>query len=122
MGADGRALGGEGDDRFFVQEGGGNIIAGGEGSDEFWILTDDPDTVNTPNIIVDFETGVDMLGFVGQDSVTLYGNSIAVNNQTIAILNGIDFTNLMPGDIIFQSNNDNLIDISNGVDINTLTA
>lgn len=38
LGFSDRALGGDGDDQFFVGTGGGNLLSGGAGADKFWIL------------------------------------------------------------------------------------
>ncbi|TAE61275.1 MAG: hypothetical protein EAZ76_06410 [Nostocales cyanobacterium] len=105
LGANGRALGGEGDDIFYVQEGGNNIIAGGMGADQFWILTGDLPTV--ANTIVDFDLGTDVLYIGGQgntfnfNSLTFSGNTIAVGDQIIAILNDVNTSNLTAADFRF---------------------
>ncbi|MGB3636944.1 MAG: esterase-like activity of phytase family protein, partial [Rivularia sp. (in: cyanobacteria)] len=55
-----RALGGAGDDKFFVASGGNNIMSGGAGADQFWIVSGEiPEAANT---IVDFEVGTDVIG------------------------------------------------------------
>ncbi|MEA5553738.1 glycerophosphodiester phosphodiesterase family protein [Anabaena cylindrica UHCC 0172] len=105
LGADGRALGGDGDDQFFVQEGGGNLLSGGAGADKFWILTGDlPSAANT---IVDFDMGTDVLGIspasgFGFDDLILSGNSIMIGATTVAILNGINTTNLTTANFDFD--------------------
>ncbi|WP_353932952.1 esterase-like activity of phytase family protein [Okeanomitos corallinicola TIOX110] len=102
LGADGRALGGDGDDIFYVQEGGNNIIAGGAGADQFWILTDNIPA--TPNTIVDFQMGTDVLGIANQgadfgfDDLIFTGNDIMIGGQTIAILNGVNTSSLTVAD------------------------
>ncbi|MEB3150144.1 MAG: hypothetical protein VKL60_14120, partial [Sphaerospermopsis sp.] len=105
LGADGRALGGEGDDRFFVQEGGNNIISGGAGADQFWIVNGDlPAAANT---ILDFSMGTDVLGIAGQgtgfgfDDLTLSGNSIVINGTTVAVLNGVNTATLTAANFAF---------------------
>ncbi|WP_407674264.1 esterase-like activity of phytase family protein [Nodularia harveyana] len=105
LGADGRALGRDGDDKFFVQEGGGNLISGGAGADQFWILNGD--IPMTPNTIVDFEMGTDVLGIGGQgagfgfDNLTLTGDSIMIGATTVAMLSGVDTTGLTAADFAF---------------------
>ncbi|TAE59709.1 MAG: glycerophosphodiester phosphodiesterase [Nostocales cyanobacterium] len=103
LGTDGRALGGEGNDKFFVQEGGNNIIAGGTGADQFWIVNGDlPMETNT---IVDFTIDVDVLGIGGMglnfEDLTLIGNTIMINSQTVAVLSGIDTSNLTADNFAF---------------------
>ncbi|MEA5553739.1 phytase [Anabaena cylindrica UHCC 0172] len=103
LGADGRALGGDGNDIFYVVEGGGNLLSGGAGADQFWIYNGD--SLSAANTIVDFEIGTDVLGIgvAGFDfnDLTLSGNSIAVGNTTIAILNGINTTSLTAANFAF---------------------
>ena len=88
------ALGGDGDDRFFVGEGGGNLISGGAGADQFWIYTGN---VFAPaNTIIDFQAGTDVIGLVGAGlnfgSLTITGNSIALAGTTLATLTGFTGT------------------------------
>ncbi|MEM9927226.1 MAG: alkaline phosphatase [Cyanobacteria bacterium P01_D01_bin.50] len=92
-----RALGGEGDDKFFVS-GGGNILSGGEGADQFWIVNGEiPQSGNT---IVDFEVDTDVIGILGSaslgiDASTLEltemdGNTkVAFGDNTLAMVNGV---------------------------------
>ncbi|MFM5991153.1 MAG: glycerophosphodiester phosphodiesterase, partial [Sphaerospermopsis kisseleviana] len=105
LGADGRALGGEGNDKFYVQEGGGNLISGGAGVDQFWIVNGDlPAAANT---ILDFSMGTDVLGIGGQgagfgfDDLTLSGNSIIINGITVAVLNGVNTATLTAANFAF---------------------
>ena len=63
LGEGDRAVGGEGDDRFFVTSGGNNTITGGAGADQFWLASGEfPETAN---IITDFTSGEDVLGVAG---------------------------------------------------------
>jgi glycerophosphoryl diester phosphodiesterase len=105
LGIGGRAIGGDGDDQFYVGEGGDNLLSGGAGADQFWLLTGDvPETANT---VVDFTQGTDVLGIAGQGtavnfaSLTLTGNSIALNGDTFALLTGFDTTTLTAADFVF---------------------
>jgi hypothetical protein len=105
LGVDGRAIGGEGDDQFYVGEGGDNLLSGGAGADQFWLLTDVvPDTANN---VVDFTQGTDVLGIAGQGagvnfaSLTRTGNSISLNGDVFATLNGFDTTTLTAADFVF---------------------
>ncbi|MFL0604088.1 M10 family metallopeptidase C-terminal domain-containing protein, partial [Cylindrospermopsis raciborskii] len=95
LGVNGRAIGGEGDDRFFVGEGGGNIISGGAGADQFWILTDDPTKLKASNTIVDYTIGTDVIGITNQvanskGDLTFSGSDISLNGVLIATLNGVN--------------------------------
>jgi Ca2+-binding RTX toxin-like protein len=106
LGENGRAIGGDGDDQFYVGEGGDNLLSGGAGMDQFWLLTDmAPDTANT---VVDFTQGTDVLGIAGQGeginfaSLTFTGNSIALNGDTFATFNGFDATTLTAADFVFM--------------------
>jgi len=105
LGASGRALGGDGDDQFYVGEGGDNILSGGAGADQFWLLTD---TIPTAaNIVTDFVKGTDIIGIANQgagvnfNSLSFTGNSIALNGDVFATLNGFDTTTLTAADFIF---------------------
>ena len=93
-----RALGGAGDDKFFVGSGGNNIMSGGAGADQFWIVSGEiPEAANT---IVDFEIGSDVIGILGsaglgisQDTLTLNemdGNTeVGFGGNTLAMLNNV---------------------------------
>ena len=98
-----RALGGDGNDKFYVGLGGGNLISGGAGTDQFWIINAElPKAANT---ILDFQIGTDVIGInaavsLGITTSTLKLNqvgadtAISFNNQTLAILTGIQANNL----------------------------
>ena len=58
-----RLLGGAGDDSFFITDGGNNLLTGGDGADAFWIASGD--LVTSPNTIIDFEPGMDVIGIGG---------------------------------------------------------
>ena len=98
-----RALGGAGDDKFFVGSGSGNIISGGEGADQFWIVSGE--IAEAANTIVDFEIGTDVIGILGSaglgiDASTLEltemdGNTkVAFGENTLAMLNGVTGLNI----------------------------
>jgi glycerophosphoryl diester phosphodiesterase len=60
-------VGGVGDDRFFVGEGGDNILTGGLGRDLFWIANGTiPEQVN---VITDFTVGEDLIGLADAASL-----------------------------------------------------
>jgi Ca2+-binding RTX toxin-like protein len=102
----GRAIGGDGNDKFYVQSGGDNLLTGGAGADQFWLLTDvAPDKANT---VVDFTQGTDVIGIASQGSsvnfasLTRTGNSIALNGDVFAILTGVNTTTLTAADFVFM--------------------
>lgn len=94
LGSTGRALGGDGDDRFFVSEGGSNLLSGGAGADQFWIFT--AGNPVSPNTIIDFQSGTDVIGLVGAGlnfgSLTVAGNTISLAGTTLATLTGFTGT------------------------------
>ncbi|WP_052331570.1 alkaline phosphatase [Calothrix sp. PCC 7507] len=103
LGKDDRASGGNGNDKFYVQSGGGNLIVGDAGADQFWIVsTELPATANT---IVDFQIGIDVIGFLGSKSLGISASTlklnqvgdntdIAFNGKTLAVLNDIQASSL----------------------------
>jgi hypothetical protein len=85
---DGRAIGGDGNDQFYVGEGGDNLLTGGAGTDQFWLLTDvAPDPANT---VADFT------------NLIFSGNNIALNGDVFATLNGFNATTLTAADFVFM--------------------
>jgi arylsulfatase A-like enzyme len=105
LGTNGRALGGDGNDKFFVGSGGGNILSGGAGADQFWIANAElPSAANT---ILDFQIGTDVIGIQGAKSLGISASTLKLNQigadtaidfggQTLAILTGIQASNLTP--------------------------
>lgn len=96
-----------GNDRFFVQTGGDNLLTGGLGADQFWIAnTGIPEFANT---ITDFTLGEDVIGIAGLgasfDKLTLtqQGNNtlIAFNNNQLSVLNGIQSSSLSASNFAF---------------------
>jgi phosphodiesterase/alkaline phosphatase D-like protein len=102
LGTNGKALGGDGNDKFFVGTGGGNLLSGGAGVDQFWITTGDSPA--TPNTILDFQIGTDVIGFQGvganASNVVLAqvgaDTTIGFGGQTLAVLKGIQASSLTP--------------------------
>ena len=108
LGVGGRALGGDGDDTFYVGESGGNTLSGGAGADAFWILNDDAALLGTPNTIVDFTKGTDILGIAGQGDfdfgdLSFSGSNILVGTTTIATLTGVTTSTLTATDFVFSA-------------------
>ncbi len=102
LGTNGKALGGDGNDKFYVSTGGGNLVSGGAGVDQFWITTGD--TPATPNTILDFQIGTDVIGLQGvganASNVVLAqvgaDTTIGFGGQTLAVLKGIQASSLTP--------------------------
>lgn len=109
LGVGGRALGGDGDDTFYVGESGGNTLSGGAGADAFWILNDDAALLGTPNTIVDFTKGTDILGIAAQGAgfdftdLSFSGSNILVGTTTIATLTGVTTSTLTATDFVFSA-------------------
>ena len=107
-GMSGRAIGGDGDDKFYVLEGGDNLLSGGAGADQFWLLSDDAALIEIPNTVTDFTKGVDVIGIMGQGagvnfaSLSFTGNSIALNSDTFATLTGVNTSTLTAADFVFM--------------------
>jgi alkaline phosphatase len=105
LGVNDRVLGSDGDDAFYVGEGGDNLLSGGAGADQFWLLTDN--IPNSANTVVDFSQGEDVIGIANQgagvnfDSLTLDGNSIALQGTTFAVLSNFNTTTLTAADFVF---------------------
>ncbi|MEM8777509.1 MAG: esterase-like activity of phytase family protein [Cyanobacteria bacterium P01_G01_bin.49] len=107
-GTNNRILGGSGQDLLFLNSGGGNnVVTGGTESDQFWLVTDEEDLPAEANIITDFVSGEDVIGF-GTTSLsfedltlTLDGNNTTINGlgQTLAIVTEV--TNLSESDFVF---------------------
>lgn len=107
LGGNNALFGGDGDDTFFVSTGSGNTITGGAGADSFWLAITPKS--NEVNIITDFELGVDILGIGGLDldfydlSLTQDGANTVISTETqdLAILLGIQSTNLSEANFVF---------------------
>jgi hypothetical protein len=107
LGAGDRLFGGEGSDRFFATSGGDNTISGGKGTDQFWIASGEiPDVANT---ITDFTSGTDVLGIgglgIGYNDLSITQDDtntvIAANCENLAILPGVNATDLSVNDFVF---------------------
>jgi uncharacterized protein YjiK len=107
LGTNGKALGGDGNDKFFATSGngnggGGNILSGGAGVDQFWIASGDVPT--TANTILDFQVGIDVIGFqgIGANATNIVlaqigaDTTIGFGGQTLALLKGIQASSLTP--------------------------
>jgi alkaline phosphatase len=101
-GADDTLLGGVGNDAMYAIGVGGTIMVGGAGTDQFWIANGAlPETSNT---VVDFEVGVDVIGFAGVSGVSSVddlsftqgemGAVISAMGQDLAVLNGVNIIDI----------------------------
>ena len=65
--ASNRALGGVGDDKFYVLGGAGtNHLNGGAGADQFWLVSDIGDRPAAKQFVMDFQLGLDKVGMQGE--------------------------------------------------------
>lgn len=100
-------VGGDGNDNFFVGQGGGNTITGGEGTDQFWIANKQlPEETNT---ITDFQAGTDVIGIdslgIGFDDLTISQNAenviVGIGDQDLAVVIGVNAANLSMNNFVF---------------------
>jgi len=72
-----RALGGDGDDRFYVQAGAGtNYLNGGQGRDQFWLVSASGDRPAARQQVMDFQVGEDFIGVKGANYASLGFNQV----------------------------------------------
>ncbi len=106
LGEKGGILGGDDNDKLFGSNGDNNILSGTAGADQFWIFN--ANAPSAPKTILDFQVGTDVIGIQGARSLgisasnlvlTQVGNdtSISFGDQTLALLKGIQVSNLTPG-------------------------
>jgi hypothetical protein len=103
----GRALGGDGDDKFFANSGGGNLLSGGAGKDIFNIFVSD--VLSSANTILDFQSGTDKIEILGgitsisSARLAFTGSNISIDGNTVATLTGITTSTLTAGDFMFAA-------------------
>lgn len=107
-----RVFGGIGEDLIFVQAEGGNTITGGPDADDFWVATGGQ-LPNSLNIITDFTSGEDAIGFGGFPDLSF--NDLIVNqngentiigledNPSILELQGVQANTLTENDFVFAA-------------------
>jgi Ca2+-binding RTX toxin-like protein len=94
-----RLFGGDGNDSLYAGEGGNNLLWGGAGADNFWLVVGGS-LPNAPNVVKDFELGIDRIGMGGitVNQVSLFsqnGNTlIQIGGTDIALIEGVNSTQL----------------------------
>jgi 2',3'-cyclic-nucleotide 2'-phosphodiesterase (5'-nucleotidase family) len=101
-----RALGGAGDDKFYVLEGAGtNHLNGGAGADQFWLVSEIGDRPAAKQFVMDFQVGSDKVGLQGVAFSTLSFSQVGVD--TLLKVAGVEvghFTNLSAASLNSQTN------------------
>jgi glycerophosphoryl diester phosphodiesterase len=101
-----RALGGAGDDKFYVLGGAGtNHLNGGTGSDQFWLVSEIGDLPAAKQYVMDFQVGADKVGLQGVAFSSL--SFTTVGADTLLKVAGMEvghFTNLSAASLNNQAN------------------
>ena len=101
LGHSDHALGGDGDDTFYLSDGGDNLVTGGRGADAFWITTGE--AIAEDNVITDFAIDTDVIGVGGlginsteELTFTQVENDIVIafSDSDLAILQNTQASNL----------------------------
>jgi 2',3'-cyclic-nucleotide 2'-phosphodiesterase (5'-nucleotidase family) len=101
-----RALGGAGDDKFYVLGGAGtNYLNGGAAADQFWLVSEIGDLPASKQFVMDFQLGADKVGLAGVAFTSLSFSQ--VGSDTLLRVAGVDvghFTNLSASSLNNQAN------------------
>jgi 2',3'-cyclic-nucleotide 2'-phosphodiesterase (5'-nucleotidase family) len=101
-----RALGGAGDDKFYVLGGAGtNHLNGGAAADQFWLVSEIGDLPASKQFVMDFQLGADKVGLAGVAFSSLSFSQ--VGSDTLLKVAGVEvghFTNLSAVSLNNQSN------------------
>ncbi|MFN7740004.1 MAG: 5'-nucleotidase C-terminal domain-containing protein, partial [Cyanobacteriota bacterium] len=101
-----RALGGAGDDMFYVLGGAGtNHLNGGAAADQFWLVSEIGDLPSSKQFVMDFQLGADKVGLAGVAFSSL--SFIQVGSDTLLKVAGVEvghFTNLSAASLNNQAN------------------
>ena len=104
--ASNRALGGAGDDKFYVLGGAGtNHLNGGAGADQFWLVSEIGDRPAAKQYVMDFQVGADKVGLQGVAFSSL--SFTTVGGDTLLKVAGVEvghFTNLSAASLNSQAN------------------
>ncbi|MEY2643993.1 MAG: hypothetical protein RLZZ611_642, partial [Cyanobacteriota bacterium] len=88
-----RALGGLGNDRFYVLDAAGsNYLNGGAGSDQFWLVSAPGDLPAAKQFVMDFRQGEDRLGLQGVRFTDLGFRQVGVD--TLLSLDGLELAHI----------------------------
>jgi 2',3'-cyclic-nucleotide 2'-phosphodiesterase (5'-nucleotidase family) len=101
-----RALGGAGDDKFYVLGGAGtNHLNGGAAADQFWLVSEIGDLPAAKQFVMDFQLGSDKVGLAGVAFSSLSFSQLG--SDTLLKLAGVEvghFTNLSAASLNNQAN------------------
>jgi len=101
-----RALGGAGDDMFYVLGGAGtNHLNGGAAADQFWLVSEIGDLPSSKQFVMDFQLGADKVGLAGVAFSSLSFSQ--VGSDTLLKVAGVEvghFTNLSAASLNNQAN------------------
>ncbi|MEY4806363.1 MAG: hypothetical protein RLZZ206_752 [Cyanobacteriota bacterium] len=104
--ASNRALGGAGDDKFYVLGGAGsNHLNGGTGADQFWLVSEIGDRPAAKQYVMDFQVGADKVGLQGVAFSSL--SFTTVGSDTLLKVAGVEvghFSNLSAASLNNQGN------------------
>jgi 2',3'-cyclic-nucleotide 2'-phosphodiesterase (5'-nucleotidase family) len=101
-----RALGGAGDDKFYVLGGAGtNHLNGGAAADQFWLVSEIGDLPAAKQFVMDFQLGSDKVGLAGVAFSSLSFSQLG--SDTLLKVAGVEvghFTNLSAASLNNQAN------------------
>jgi glycerophosphoryl diester phosphodiesterase len=104
--ASNRALGGAGDDKFYVLGGTAtNHLNGGAGADQFWLVSEIGDRPAAKQYVMDFQAGADKVGLQGVAFSSLSFSQVGAD--TLLKVAGVEvghFTNLSAASLNNQAN------------------
>ncbi|QOV24561.1 5'-nucleotidase C-terminal domain-containing protein [Anabaenopsis elenkinii CCIBt3563] len=90
-----RLFGGDGNDSLYAGQGGNNLLWGGAGADNFWLVVGGS-LPNAPNVVKDFQLGIDRIGMGGitANQVSLFSQNsntlIQIGGTNVALIEGVN--------------------------------
>jgi Ca2+-binding RTX toxin-like protein len=104
--ANNRALGGEGNDDFYILgTAGTNYLNGGSGADQFWIVSEPGDKPAAKQFVMDFKVGEDKVGLRGVAFSSLSFQQVGADTLlSVAGMAVGQFSNLSASALNNQSN------------------